>query len=503
MKTFIYPIFLIGLLVNTALAQKETNIWYFGKNAGIDFKTGVPVADTTGKLSTEEGCVTICDKNGKLLFYTDGISVWDANHQVMPNGSGLKGHPSSTQSGVVIPKPNTPGMYYLFTLTGSGASDGLRYSLINTSLNNNKGDIDTTQKNILLHTPATEKLTAVKHRNNKDIWVIAHEWKSDAFLSYLVSEKGINTTPVISKTGSTHDGGNVNTQGYMKANPDGTNIAVAIEDSNKFEIFDFDDLTGAVSNPITFILPAGSYPYGIEFSPDGSVLYGSAAGTGEVYQFNLQAGSVEAIQKSATVIGKTENKKWIGALQIAADGKIYFPIYGTSYLGVINKPNVVGVDCGYTNNAVFLNNKIAQLGLPTFMQHYFYQNMTAKNVAYFDEKKLEIGKSLILNNIVFEHNKYNLHTSSFVELEKVVSLLKQNADLKIELAGHTDNIGNKSYNIQLSQNRARSVKDYLVSKGIAENRITYQGFGSIHPIVNNNTDTGRAKNRRVEFTLTK
>lgn len=503
MKSTIYLIFFIFIFANTAMAQKEANIWYFGKNAGIDFATGKPVADTTGKLSTEEGCVTICDKNGKLLFYTDGISVWDANHQLLPNGTGLKGHPSSTQSGVVIPKPNTPGMYYLFTLTGSGDTDGLRYSLININLNNNKGDIDTTKKNILLHTPATEKLTAVKHRNNKDIWVIAHEWKSNAFLSYLVSEKGINTTPVVSKTGSTHDGGKVNSQGYMKANPDGTNIAVAIEDSNKFELFDFDNLTGVVTNPITFNLPVGSYPYGIEFSPDGSVLYGSAAGTGEVYQYNLQAGSVEAIKKSATIVGKTENKKWIGALQIAVDGKIYFPIYGTSYLGVINKPNVVGIECGYANNAIFLNNKIAQLGLPTFMQHYFHQNVKTENVTYFDEKKVEIGKSLILNNIVFEYNKYNLLPTSFVELEKVIGILKQNTDLKIALAGHTDNIGNKSYNIELSKNRAKSVRDYLISKGITESRITYQGFGSISPIVDNSTESGRAKNRRVELVLTK
>ena len=482
----------------STIAQKETYNWYFGRNAGINFSSGKPVALTDGALSTEEGCVSISDKNGKLLFYTDGITAWKADHQKLPYGDSLMGNPSSTQSGVVIPKPKSDNEFYLFTLASVGGSDGFRYSIVDMNANGGNGTVDPSRKNVLLHTPVTEKLTAVKHRNNIDTWVIAHGWNSNEFLSFLVSPTGISTKPFISAVGSVHSGGTVNTQGYMKANPDGTNLALALEDSNLFELFDFDNVTGLVSHPITMRLSNGAYPYGVEFSSDGSLLYGSAAGKGEIYQYNLQAGSPEKILASATIVGKSPEGKWVGALQIAADGKIYYPIYGTPYLGVIHEPNKLGMDCRVENNYVFLENKNSQLGLPGFDQSYFTQDQT-KSVKYFDQTKVEIGKKLILNNINFDYAKYNLKAISFVELDQVVKILKTNPKLSIELLGHTDNIGNKSFNIELSKNRTESVKQYLVSKGIVPEKIAYEGFGSSRPIANNTSEAGRAKNRRVEF----
>ncbi|MCU0429006.1 MAG: OmpA family protein [Cytophagaceae bacterium] len=499
MKSFSF--FCLLLLTMMVHAQKQTAIWYFGKNAGVDFSSGKPVAITNGALSTEEGCVSICDAQGKLLFYTDGITVWNANHVPMGNGTGLRGNPSSTQSGVVIPSPASPSQYYLFTVAATGDADGLRYSLVDMSLANGMGDVDTTKKNVLLLTPSTEKLTAVKHRNAKDIWVIAHEWKSDLFYAYLVSAKGISTAPVKSKIGTMHDGNSLNSQGYMKANPDGTNLALALEDSNKFELFDFDNATGKVSNPISISLPYGSYPYGVEFSHDGSIMYGSAAGTGKIYQWNLQAGSTQGILNSQVMVGESPERKWIGALQIASDGKIYFPIYNTSYLGVINAPEKAGLACGYQNNVVYLEGKMAQLGLPGFIQDYFAKDLTQK-VTYFNETNVKVGQLLILKNITFEYAKYTLQASSYPELLKVVKVMKAHPEYAMELSGHTDNIGNKSFNIDLSKNRANAVKNYLVSQGIEASRITVKGFGSSMPVANNNSEAGRALNRRVEFLIT-
>ena len=88
----------------------------FWKEAGLDFNSGSPVALTNGQLNTTEGCTTISDKNGNLLFYTDGSVVYDKSHQVMPNGYGLLGHYSSTQSAIIVPKPNNPNLYYIFTV---------------------------------------------------------------------------------------------------------------------------------------------------------------------------------------------------------------------------------------------------------------------------------------------------------------------------------------------------------------------------------------------------
>ena len=90
------------------LAQKEVNIWYFGSHAGLDFNSGMPVPLTDGALLSLEGTATISDEDGNLLFYTDGITVWNRNHNIMLNGSGLTGHSSSTQSGVLVPIPESP-----------------------------------------------------------------------------------------------------------------------------------------------------------------------------------------------------------------------------------------------------------------------------------------------------------------------------------------------------------------------------------------------------------
>lgn len=491
------------MVCTMVVAQKEANIWYFGTNAGVNFASGTPIALEDSQLATEEGCAVISTKQGKMLFYTDGISVWNANHQKMPNGTGLKGDPSSTQSGVAIPWPNHQGKYYLFTVAATANAGGIEYSLVDIALAEGLGDVVETEKNVMLADSVTEKLTAVTHRNGKDIWVIAHGWNNDEFLAYLVTENGVSKTPVVSKAGKIHTGPTLNTQGYMKSNPDGSNLALALENDDIVEIFDFDNSKGTVSQPITITALPKSYVYGVEFSADGSILYYSAAGKGEIYQINLQAGSTEAIQASSTMVGKTLNGEWIGALQLANDGKIYFTIYNKSFLGVIEKPGVLGMACGYKNNAVALAGKNATLGLPTFSQSFFTQDLTVKDVEYFNEKTVALGKTFVLKNINFDFAKYSLQPVSFTELKKVVLVLQQNPTYKIEIAGHTDNIGNKSSNILLSQNRAKAVKEYLVSQKINVDRITFSGYGSSKPIANNETEEGRAKNRRVEFVLSK
>src|SRR2546421_10634416 len=93
------------LLAQKSFAQKEANIWYFGNYGGVDFNSGSPVVLTNSAMSAFEGCTSIANHNGQLLFYTDGMSVWNKNHAIMFNGTGLDGNSSSTQSGVIVPQP--------------------------------------------------------------------------------------------------------------------------------------------------------------------------------------------------------------------------------------------------------------------------------------------------------------------------------------------------------------------------------------------------------------
>ncbi|WP_020526278.1 OmpA family protein [Flexithrix dorotheae] len=500
MRGFLPFLFFILFSPFFSLAQGEANTWFFGKNAGISFGANGPEAVTYAALNTEEGCATISDKDGNLLFYTDGVSVWNHHHEILKNGEGLMGNPSSTQSGVILAHPGKKSHYFIFTIAEHGHENGFRYSIADMSANARKGEI--TEKNIPLVTPVTEKITIVKHRNNKDFWVITHGWKNDYFHAFLINENGIDPNPVNSKTGSIHKGDPNNTQGYLKSSPDGTNLALALETDHIVEVFDFDNESGKVNNPIQLPFENGAYPYGIEFAPNGSLLYVSAAGYGKVYQYDLQAGSREKIVESGILVGGTENEKWIGALQLGVDGKIYFPIYNTPYLGSINQPNQQGGTCQYQNNSIFLESGISQLGLPTFNQSLFNDRITNTEINYFEEDEIKVGKTLIFKHLLFETAQSLIQESSYPELNQLLHYLEANPEIKIQISGHTDNIGNKSFNQELSKNRAEAVAGYLTDRGIQTHRIITRGKGSAVPIRDNNTEEGRKMNRRVEVIFT-
>lgn len=367
--------FLISYLFwsTVAFAQREGNIWYFGNKAGLDFNNGSPVILTNSSLRAFEGSASIADANGNLLFYTDGVTVRNRLHQVMVNGTGLMGDSSSTQSGIIVPQPGN-SLYYIFTVDNTGGPDGLRYSVVDMTQEKSLGAI--TSKNNLLTTPVTEKITAVKHRNNIDTWVIAHGWNSNTFYAYLITRSGISNAnrPVVSKVGTTHTGSFTNTIGYLKSSPDGKKLALGIRQMNTYELFDFDHTTGIVSNATTFKSTNYNSPYGVEFSPDGSKLYVNSTlnPTAKIYQIDL------ADNNAVTLIGASKSP-YAGAMQLGPDGKIYVARYensivgGSKYLGVIHHPDASGMACTYTDNGLYLGGATSLFGLPNFIQTYFYK----------------------------------------------------------------------------------------------------------------------------------
>jgi len=104
-----------------------------------------------------------------------------------------------------------------------------------------------------------------------------------------------------------------------------------------------------------------------------------------------------------------------------------------------------------------------------------------------------------MKNVFFETDRYDLIETSKVELNKLADLLTKNPTLKVELGGHTDNVGKDDYNLTLSENRAKAVMTYLVENGIAPERLSYKGYGKTQPVDTNETEAGRANNRRTEF----
>lgn len=344
---------------------QETN-WYFGNMAGLNFGTTPPTALTNSAMNAFEGCATISDTAGNLLFYTNGNMVWNKNHNTMPTGNALNGDGAATQTAIIVPAPQNLNKYYIFTVDTNGGTRGLCYSEVDMSLNGGLGDV--TVKNVQLITPVTEKLTAIKRANNIDVWVVVHGWNSDAFHVFQITPAGVNTTPITSNVGSVHGGSFTFAHGYMKASQDAQKLACAIRGGLKTELFDFDNINGTVSNAVP--LTATTQVYGLEFSPNSKYLYVAATSNpGTITQYDAKAGNAAAVIASATVIGTYSGL--IGALQRGPDNKIYVCQFQSTSLGIIPTPDLAGTAAGFIPNGIFLGGKTSQYGLPNFLQSFF------------------------------------------------------------------------------------------------------------------------------------
>lgn len=398
---FVFSLF----LCTDVIAQRDGNVWYFGGNAGLDFNGPVPVTLNNGALFTNEGCASIADPlTGSILLYTDGITVWDRNHNPMPGclNTPLNGDPSSSQSGVIVPKPGNPKIYYVFTTPAqAGAttdfqSTAMCYSIVDLNLNGGNGDV--TAINTQIMNVSTEKIAVVGNCTKSVFWIVGHKWDCDSFYAFRLTASGLSA-PVKSRAGIVHEaldqtGQNGEAIGYMKFSPNGRKLGVVTYvPSNTVQIFDFNFNSGVVSNPVTDILEyntmePGSGPYGCSFSPDNSRFYVSYLGDNysRIYQYNMEMATAEAILGSKVVVASRTDTIVYGALQNGPDGKMYIALAGISSLGVINNPNGLGPACNYVAEGIDLESGVSQIGLPCIVESFLSQpgtplfNAPEKNV---------------------------------------------------------------------------------------------------------------------------
>lgn len=375
-------IVIIALLLLAALdahAQREANVWYFGDGAGIDFNGPTPVSLADGSLRQKEGSASIADPlTGALLFYTDGVTVWNRDHRPMPNGTRLMGHDDATQSALIVPAPCEPERFYIFTADASPLMDppnnGIHYSMVDMEADAGRGDV--VVKNVQVYAPATEKLTAVRHANGVDYWVITHEWGSNLFRVYLVSSAGVAQSPVLSYVGSAHDGSAEYGIGYLKASPDGRRIASVVT-TTFVELFDFNASNGLISDPRRL---TGRSKYGLSFSPNSELLYVVERQIGWSYdtlvQFDVTLPDAAAIIASRTPIDGGD----LYAMQIAPDGRIYiannswYISENRGWLATIDRPNQRGVACGFNRRGFQFDPSVpapvVKEGLPNHIESF-------------------------------------------------------------------------------------------------------------------------------------
>lgn len=356
-----------------AHAQNAVKNWVFGRAARINFNTSTPTTSTAPPISTNEGSSSISDSNGQLLFYTDGVTVWDKNNAVMQNGTGLMGNGSSTQSALIVPCGCDE--YFIFTTDGAENkyNNGLRYSLVDMTLNSGAGGV--TAKNVLLLAPAAEKLAGVRAAGG-GYWVVGHRIGDNRFYAYRVGVGGnCDVSPQgaatkISAVGLAYSGGSGNYgQGQMKISPDGKRLAVAslsYSGLNYLELFAFDTTTGAVSNLATTTVRDTMTEgfYGVEFSPDSQSLYATTLlGNGVLYGYNV-AGNTLSSRTTIAPFGSGNYR--VGALQLAPDGRIYVARQNQTFLNYLATPNLAGG--GWTTTPFALAaGSMSTAGLPAML----------------------------------------------------------------------------------------------------------------------------------------
>lgn len=364
---------------------KQTNNWCISFN-GVSFTTGEPELFSGVNFNVLEGSATISNTDGSLLFYAGDMQIRNSNHQLMLNGGDLiAGGSSSTQSGVIIPKPGSSTIYYLFNVDNAVTpAPGLVYSEIDMTLDNGLGGVTAT-KNIVLNANAkSEKITAVHHQDGIRYWVITHLVGSNNFVAYLVSADGVSTTPVVSSVGNFYpdapDPNDINIGpegvGQLKASPDGTKLAsVMIDGPTKgLELFDFNNATGEISNA-KYIDGFTQMTYGVEFSPNSKLVYvTNSMGlvlAGTIHQFDATLTTVQEIKNSEVIIADIPFNGTVGssAMQLAPNGRIYIADVINGAMNAIPFPNNSGMTAGFEPLAV--DPQIGGgIGLPSFTQSF-------------------------------------------------------------------------------------------------------------------------------------
>ncbi len=356
---------------STSNSQGIDNLWMMGYGGGggginIDFSSGLRNIYTTPRnLNFLTTSLTHCNEMGNVLFYSNGVYIANALNDTMMNGSGLS--PSYytnvvgwnglfiPQAALAIPWPDSPSKYFLFhnTVDDSVAYSYIQYyTEIDMSLDGGLGAVVSKNNVLVSDTLMYGHLTAVKHANGRDWWVVFHGGKNDRYYIYLIDPRGINLYNV-------QQIGGVLTaqQGQVCFSPDGSRFAL-YDARNDLHLLDFDRCLGVFSNHIRVSIFDNADGGGVAFSSNSQVLYVSS--TSYLYQFDMTATNIASTQATVAVWDTfySPNPPFATTFylaQLAPDNKIYISSSNSVLsMHVIDYPDSLGLACGVCQHCIAL-----------------------------------------------------------------------------------------------------------------------------------------------------
>jgi gliding motility-associated-like protein len=383
-------------------AQKEANIWYFGDGAGLDFNATPAQMLTNGSINTDEGSASIADSNGSLLFYTDGVTVWNKNHDTLKYGFGLNGHSTSAQSALIVRQPNSSNQYYIFSTAVESyyklkywlpdLATGVYYSIVDLGKENGLGEI--VVKNVPLMDSSTESISAIYHKNKIDIWIVTVQAETNRIYIYLLTRNGIQL-----HSSDQYQLDSQRRRSQLKFSPDSKNLVITNDNikNPKIYLFDFDNSTGKLSNQ-RFIANVRSYS--MEFSNNSELLYFTDI-KGKyfaLYQCKTSDIGNDSLQgTNYTKLFEEINTSFgFGSLQRGPNNIIYLNGTGThQYLSEIKNPDKIGLSCGFQYRSMKFPSEIVHFGLPNAVQTNLYRPY------------LEFSNSCIGDSVYFKINRWS------------------------------------------------------------------------------------------------
>ncbi|HEY1047902.1 MAG TPA: T9SS type A sorting domain-containing protein [Bacteroidia bacterium] len=351
--------------------NKATLKWYFPKNAGLDFSGDTVKFLNGSQIGMSESCSSLSDSDGNILFYTDGIKLWNKFNNIVKNSNNIGfgfGNTlnTSSQGAILLKHPDNDSLVFLFCSDYQGRSGGLTYSIINIHANNDSAEV--IEKKVKLTNEINEPITAVNHQNGRDIWIVCHGFKNDYLQAFLLTKYGVTKCPVSTQIGTLHTGqfgSGTSAQVGMKFSPNGKYIVTEQRAQWRNEVFRFNQENGLFYDTV--------YSKEVDlcaftsFSPNNKLLYFVYVDTGLV-QMEIETGKRFFIYKPPLL----QNQSLV-EIQLGPDGKIYGVIDQSRDILVINKPDVPGIGCDIQLKKNILS---AGLGgyqaLPNFNQSYFY-----------------------------------------------------------------------------------------------------------------------------------
>ena len=298
------------LLTPDLHGQRRSWNWYFGDRAGVTFRNGVVEPLSNGVIQTDEGCASFSNPaNGDLWLYTDGVTVWNRNHQPMPNGTGLNGDASTSQSALIVQMPGSVDKLVIITPAPLTSSDGgsrclcLMYSVVDMSADSGRGDV--IEKNTVLIDDVTEHVTATATCDETGWWIIARRRSTPSFVSFKLTASGFETTPTISPADPLPP---IRDIGIMQTSPDGRRLVIT-SPSGEVHLYRILRTTGLLYDGMSlFNGESVGTTYGTSFTTDSRYVYIGATESGlrngtALFRFDVLPTSAASVRASRQSIG--------------------------------------------------------------------------------------------------------------------------------------------------------------------------------------------------------